>query len=61
MGVRKRIHPKGYGLDFSVISLKLHLSKYFIKHISVIKVLSSGRTLTAPPELRTYYLFFLTV
>jgi hypothetical protein len=29
MGVRKRIRPTGYGLDFSLLSLKLRLSKYF--------------------------------
>ena len=51
MGVRKRIRPKGYGLDFSLLSLRCRLSKYF-ESLEILNVSKFWRKLSNPQELR---------
>lgn len=64
MGVRKRIRPKGYGLDFSLLSLE-HASQNISNHqkIKIIKFTyiksKFWRSLAAPPEPRTDLHFLL--
>lgn len=53
MGVRKRIHPTGYGLDFSLLSLELRLSKYFNYINSKIILKNAFSELLKPIAIKT--------
>jgi len=51
MGVRKRIRPTGYGLDFSLRSLMCASQNSITKSKSLCKSLSSGGTIPSHQNL----------
>ncbi len=56
MGVRKRIHPTGYGLDFSLRS-RINAFQNIFHGIKNIKKIEFWRNHSVPPELRSDLLF----